>query len=197
MTAEIRLTGLAHEFIATHVQEGDVAVDATVGNGHDTLFLAGRVGVAGLVYGFDIQPRALHAARARLRAVNQEARLRLLLAGHETMREHIEAPHQGRIAAAMFNLGYLPGGDKQVMTLATTTLTALDAALELLAPGGGLSILAYPGHPGGEAEYLAVARWLEAAHGGRLQSHERRTASVRSGGGAGAPVLFLVSKSDE
>lgn len=147
------LTELAHR--ASRVKPGDVAIDATAGNGHDTLFLAERVGPAGIVYAFDIQEAALRSTAKRLAAAGM-TNVRLFQNDHAHMPSWIEPQHHGNIAAVMFNLGYLPGGDKTMITRTTSTLAAIDAGLQLLRLGGILTVLAYPGHPGGREEMLAV-----------------------------------------
>lgn len=193
MAAEKRLTESAHDFLAARIADGGVTLDATAGNGHDSVFLARRVGDSGLVYGFDIQADALDKTYKRLQDAGLEARVRLIHAGHQDMVAHIDARHRGRLAAVMFNLGYLPGGDKHLVTRTRTTLAALAGSAEILAPGGGLSILAYPGHAGGAAECASVAQWVEAACrpvGGSFRLFERRAASPAPH----APVLFLLSK---
>lgn len=152
------LVTLAQQAIADVLGAGDHAVDATAGNGHDTLFLARRVGTHGCVTAFDIQPAALAATRNRLEEHDLLAPVRLIAAGHEAMAEHLTGPP---IKAAMFNLGYLPGGDKTVITQAETSLRGLSAACRLLAPGGRISVLVYIGHAGGSEEYNAVRGFLE------------------------------------
>lgn len=138
---------------------GDFAIDATIGNGHDTLFLAERVGESGLVYGFDIQQTAIDQTTARLEAAGMIERIRLFQCGHEEMLQLVPAEHHRQISAIVFNLGYLPSADKSVITAESTTIAALHGAIELLKPGGYLSILAYPGHPGGREETEAVKQW--------------------------------------
>ncbi len=134
-------------------------VDATTGNGHDTLFLARHVGSEGTVYGFDIQGSALEATAARLRGAGFAARVRLMLAGHERMSEHLPDEERGRIRAVLFNLGYLPGGDKEIVTGPGTTVAALTDIVEWLAPAGVISVIAYTGHPGGREEAEQVKHW--------------------------------------
>jgi predicted methyltransferase len=148
----VSLVQQAHLAVAAVVEPGDIVIDATVGNGHDTLFLATQVGVSGKVYGFDIQAAALDSAYQRLQQAGQTAPVSLYHAGHEVMAMLLPESAAGRVKAVMFNLGYLPGGDKQRTTAASTTLAALQAALSLLAPGGVISLLAYTGHPGGREE---------------------------------------------
>jgi predicted methyltransferase len=154
------LTARAQQRLAEVLQEGDYAVDATVGNGHDTLFLARQVGATGHVWGFDIQADAIAGAREQLLALGLQRRVTLLQRGHQELAEALPAEVHGRLAAVMFNLGYLPGSDKRVTTQAGTTLAALVAARAQLRPGGLLSVLAYRGHPGGQQEADAVAAWL-------------------------------------
>ena len=133
-----------------------------MGNGHDTLFLADKVGPAGVVYAFDRQSSALAATRQRLHEHHQLAQVQLIEAGHETLLNWIAQAHHGRVKAILFNLGYLPGGDKSITTRSATTLQALNASLHLLAPHGRLSIIAYPGHPAGVKETETVKQWSAA-----------------------------------
>ncbi|MEX2578590.1 MAG: class I SAM-dependent methyltransferase [Verrucomicrobiales bacterium] len=150
-----RVTELAHELVRPFLTAGDVAVDATVGNGHDTLFLAECVGKSGRVVGFDIQRDAIEASRTRTVSHPQ---VELHRAGHETMDRYVD----GEIQAAMFNLGYLPSGDKTLTTLPATTVAALTLASHLLATPGILTIVVYPGHEGGKAEAEAVDSWVSS-----------------------------------
>ncbi|APB71976.1 methyltransferase domain-containing protein [Paenibacillus polymyxa] len=156
----------AHQLVAARVQPGDTAIDATVGTGADTLFLAKAAGKRGRVYGFDIQQEALHCARRRLEenASPSLAEVSLLLQDHEQMREAVPDMLHGKVAAVMFNLGYLPseGADPTVITHTDSTLVALDAALQLLRPRGILTAVLYPGHAGGSEEAEAVLQWASA-----------------------------------
>ena len=179
------LTRLAQERVAAVVRPGDLVVDATVGNGHDTLFLARLVGPDGKVVGFDVQPRALLATRERLHAAGQESPVTLVAAGHERMADHLDVSRHGLLQAAMFNLGYLPGSDKTVTTGAGNTIKALETAWRALAPGGLLSVLCYRGHPGGLHEYEAVRTWAA-----QLPAATAQVETVESPG----PVLVLVKR---
>ena len=155
----LSLVQQAHAALSEILTDNDIAIDATVGNGHDTLFLAREVGQGGTVYGFDIQEAALDTTYRRLQAEGLEGRVSLYHAGHEAMAVVLPASVRGRVKAVMFNLGYLPGGDKQRTTGITTTIAALEQALSLLTPGGAISVLAYTGHPGGREEADAVKAW--------------------------------------
>jgi predicted methyltransferase len=153
----------AQRFVSERTRAGDIAVDATAGGGVDTLFLSRLAGVDGKVFAFDVQDAALDHTRLRLEAAiaagESLAETTLLLAGHERMAELVPTELHGRIAAVMFNLGYLPGADKALITQPATTLVALEAALLLLRGGGVLSIVVYPGHEGGDTEAATVEAW--------------------------------------
>ena len=145
----VDLTGLHKHFILEHLKEGDVAVDFTMGNGNDTLFLSQTVGEAGRVYAFDIQESALASTEARLREANAPENYTLICASHHRVGEFVKEP----IKAGMFNLGYLPGSNrKQVTTMRETTLPAVVAAVELLSADGILLVAVYPGHEEGRLE---------------------------------------------
>jgi predicted methyltransferase len=184
MPAPERPTVEAHRAVAAVLRPGDRALDATAGNGHDTVFLAGLVGDEGRVLAFDVQAAAIAAARARVAAAGLTARVEFVHASHGSIPDHV-AP--GSVAAVMFNLGYFPGGDHAVITRAAETLAALDAALDALKPGGILTVVCYPGHPGGDEESAAVLAW------GREKSAEvcRREDTLRP-----APFLVVVWKRD-
>ena len=146
---------LAADYIRRTVRPGDFVIDATMGNGGDTLFLAELVGEHGRVYAFDVQEEAVANTRAKLCAAGMEARAMLILCGHEKMREHVgEAPQ-----AVMFNLGWLPGAAHAVTTRVETTLQAVAAAVDLIVPGGIVSICIYPGHEEGTRELQELLKY--------------------------------------
>jgi len=178
------LTALAQQAVREVLGDGALAIDATVGNGHDTLFLAGRVAPQGHVIGFDIQRPALEKTRARLFAASLEAAATLHFCGHERMLEKVPPDWSGRVSTVMFNLGYLPGGDKGLTTSPATTLSALDQALYLLRVGGLISLLVYRGHHGAKAEASAILTWLE-----RLDARFQLSCHESPG-----PVLYLVER---
>ena len=138
---------MAHDFLAQVITKDDVVVDATMGNGYDTLFLAK---LAKQVYAFDIQEQALEKTSQRL----QEAGLTnadLILQGHETVDQFVT-----EVKAAIFNLGYLPSADKSIITQPQTTLEALEKLCQMLIKGGRIAIMIYYGHEGGDIERDAV-----------------------------------------
>lgn len=144
----IDLLQLQKEFILRHLRPGDVAVDFTMGNGHDTAFLSKTVGETGHVYAFDIQKQALASTAERLEAEGCPRNYTLILDSHHRVAAYVKEPFR----AGMFNLGYLPGSDKRVTTMRETTMPAISAALTLLDHGGILLVAVYPGHAEGEAE---------------------------------------------
>ena len=151
----------AHKLIDDRVHSGDCVIDATVGNGYDTAFLASSVGTNGCVYGFDIQAQALEQTWNRLTQDDLFAgNVYLIEKSHEFMEEVVPNRWHGQIAAIMFNLGYLPGGDRQITTSAEKALLALEAAIRLLQPGGITTIVLYPGHPSGHREAIAIDEWV-------------------------------------
>jgi methylase of polypeptide subunit release factors len=162
----LSVLSFAHKVTAERLAAGGLAIDATVGTGADTLFLARCAGPRGAVYGFDIQPAALALAEERLRLAREEAPsalspVTLLQQSHAAMAEAVPPQWRGTVSAVMFNLGYLPAGDadKTIITEPESTLAALEAALLLLRPGGIITAVLYPGHEGGGREAAAVEAW--------------------------------------
>lgn len=165
------LTQLAHEAVTAVLQPGGRAVDATMGNGHDTLFMARQVAPDGRVFAFDIQPDAIESTRNRLGEAGLATVVELHCTGHEHIEDVLPDHWCGKVDAVMFNLGYLPGADKSQITRPETTLAALDQATRLLRPGGLISLMLYRAHTGAHAEVAEVQRWLRA-QAGRLSIRE-------------------------
>lgn len=149
----------AHVLAGRALERGGVAVDATVGNGHDTVFLAQTVGPQGRIFGFDVQAEALDRTQERLEEHTFETEVHLLHAGHEDMLLHLPEPLHREVGAIMFNLGYLPGGDHTLTTQPETTRNALEVATRVLKPGGVVTVVQYTGHEGGTREAEAVTEW--------------------------------------
>ncbi len=157
--SDISLPRKAHEVLSPHIKPGSLALDATCGNGHDTLFLAGAVGCEGRVLACDIQPLAIEKTRARLTEAGLNDRVQCQLSDHAQIEAWLPPDWKNNLGAVMFNFGYLPGGDKAITTRAQSSLTAVRAAWDNLGPGGCLSILLYRGHPGGPEEADAILHW--------------------------------------
>lgn len=141
----------------SEIAAGDFAIDATAGNGHDTVFLAGAVGESGKVLAIDIQEQAILSTAARLESEGLRDRVKLHLGCHSELAKTVgeQSPR-----AIVFNLGYLPGGDHELITRTEKTLKALSVAAEILIPGGILAIVCYPGHQGGCEEAAAVEAFI-------------------------------------
>ena len=180
------LTEHAHALVREVLLPGDWAVDATVGNGHDTAMLADAVGPSGHVIGFDIQEAAL--ARARVRLIGRP-NVALHCRGHEHLAATLPGDAQQRLAAVMFNLGYLPGANKATTTRPDTTLAALRQAGDHLAVGGRITVMLYTGHPTGIDEADAVRAFARALPATLVATHFARLNAPGP-----APELILIER---
>ena len=140
------LLAFSKQFIKEHVSEDSVVADFTMGNGHDTEWLCSLV-PKGHVYAFDVQKQAVDNTRARL-SENGYSNYELFLDSHANCEKYIKS----EIDAGMFNLGWLPGGDKSIHTLRESTIPAVMSAIKLLKKGGLVTINVYPGHSEGKCE---------------------------------------------
>ncbi len=177
---------LAKDILQAAVHAGDRVIDATMGNGHDTAFLCELVGPGGRVYAFDIQSQAVRNTAERLEKQGLSDRASLFQEGHEHMPERVKEP----VAAAVFNLGWLPGADHRVTTRWETTKIALAGALELIRPGGILLVCAYPGHPEGDRERNEMIRFLSGLSNRKFNVLRQSFLNA----GPGAPECFVVQK---
>ncbi len=168
----------AQNYWRAHLRPSDTVIDMTCGNGHDTFFLSKLV-FAGMVYGFDIQKEAIDKTRA---LVGENPRIQLIHDSHEKIASLSLAAKPRLI---VYNLGYLPGGDKSVVTTVESTLKSLKQAMELLAPDGAISITCYPGHEEGGREEEAIGKFLE-----QLPSHKWRICHHRWVNRPKSPTLF-------
>lgn len=148
---------ISHELIKRVVQQGDAVVDATMGNGNDTLLLARLVGEKGKVYSFDIQECALANTRNRLEEAGVTDYVELIKDGHQNIDLYVPKG----IRAVMFNLGYLPKGDHSIGTKADTTIEALKKSMELLMVGGIIMLVIYYGGDSGFDEKEAVLEYIK------------------------------------
>lgn len=152
----IDLLEMHKEFILRHLKAGDVCADFTMGNGHDTEFLSKTVGENGKVYAFDIQKAAVESTEKNLKAAGCPENYVLINDSHHNLKKYITEP----IKAGMFNLGYLPGGDKSITTMRETTLPAISDAIDMLGKDACLNIAVYPGHKEGELEGEEICEML-------------------------------------
>ena len=177
---------IASDVLHQVIQEGDTVIDATLGNGHDTVMLAELVGEGGHVIGFDIQPDAVERTAARLQEAGLLNRCELYAEGHQNIANRVNRP----VKAAVFNLGWLPGGDKNITTMWETTHTAISSALSLLVDGGVCTVCAYPGHDEGDRERFALMDWLSTLRPQEYNVLHHRFLNA----GPGAPECFVIQK---
>jgi tRNA A58 N-methylase Trm61 len=173
----LSILSFAHHLAEQRIKPGDTVIDATLGNGNDTLFLAKLVGPAGTVHGFDVQREAIERTTERMeRELPQQNRPAIIYhhRSHAELLQAIPESAYGQVSTVMFNLGYLPKADHSIITLPESTLPALDASTTLIAPGGAITIVVYPGHEGGDAEAGAVEQWAKALPQERYRSMSYR-----------------------
>jgi predicted methyltransferase len=162
-------TDLLHVLLLQVIQKGDLVVDATAGNGHDTVFLAGAVGDEGKVIAIDIQAEAIVATRQRLQESQLEDRVELHQASHTEIGKLVTT---GSASVILFNLGYLPGTNRELVTQAETTIQALVGSVAVLKKKGVLAVICYPDHPGGDDEAAQVLAYLRGLKNFRLAKYE-------------------------
>jgi len=182
----VDLLSLQKMFIRAHLKPGDRAVDFTMGNGYDTVFLSQLVGETGEVTAFDIQPAALRSTRENLAKNNCPDNWRLICASHHLAPEFVT----GKIKAGMFNLGYLPGsGNKGLTTKRETTLPAVENALSMLDDGGILLVAVYPGHPEGAREGELLTEYFSS-----LSRFQYSIAQFRMLNSPESPFFIVIEK---
>ena len=185
----MRLTEKVHHILTNHLKEGDRAIDATAGNGYDTLFLAGQVGSSGKVIAIAIQDCAIQSTRERLESAGLIDRVRLVTEDHAVALKKLIVANHEKVAAITFNLGYLPGSDKSIQTRAKSTEEALATSIQLLTTGGYLCVTAYRGHSGGtvEAATVEALMHISRAQGNEVECHEPESSNS-------PPILWVLKK---
>lgn len=184
----IDLLSLHKQFILTHLKEGDICADFTMGNGHDTEFLSKTVGENGHVYAFDIQRQAVDSTAARLKEAGCPDNYTLICDSHHRAEEYIHQP----IKAGMFNLGWLPGGDKSITTMRATTMPAIEAAIRLLGDDAVLTVAVYPGHPEGDAEGNMIEEYLSG-----LSRFKLCVTKIKIVNSPTSPYFFLIETKEK
>ncbi len=177
---------LSHFLLRPLIQPGDTVIDATCGKGNDTLLLAELVGANGQVWAFDIQTEAISQTIEKLTSTGNIGQTRVIHSGHETIYQHVQGP----VKAIIFNLGYLPGGDREKITRPETSCTALKISADILMPGGVILITIYPGHCGGDNEKVAVEAWAGGLPAKEFHVWRMGQINVTSD----APYLLLIQK---
>lgn len=146
------VNNIAKMYIKEVLNDGDICIDATMGNGYDTTYLAEIVGEKGKVYAFDVQDEAIKSTEKKLKKLNFEDRAILILDGHENINNYVKE----NIKCAVFNLGYLPRCEHKIITKPDTTIEAIKQSVELLEENGIVCVSIYTGHEGGMEERNVV-----------------------------------------
>ena len=152
-----KITEVNKIFLDKIVQKGDIVIDATMGNGYDTIYLGNLVGENGKVYAFDVQEEAIKSTKKKVERDNMTDRVELILDGHQNLDKYVKE----EVSCVVFNLGYLPRAKHVVITKPDTTLEAIKKSLKLLKPNGIRSIAAYRGHEGGLEEKNYICEYLD------------------------------------
>lgn len=173
---------IAHTIILEHITEESICLDATAGNGHDTVFLAKH---AKQVYAIDIQEQAINATKLRLKEANLDAMI--ILGSHDQLVQFFD--DNTRFDIIMYNLGYLPHSNHQIITTADTTVSSLRQALKFLSIGGIVTITIYTGHVGGQDEATAVEALLSS-----LDKHQYLVQKISYLNRKQSPYLIVVQK---
>ena len=181
----INLLEVEKNFLLPHIKKGGTAVDFTMGHGHDTLWLSREMGENGKVYAFDIQAQALESTRANLEKEAAPKNYTLILDSHSNVEQYVTE----KICVGMFNLGFLPGGDKTITTKRETTLAAIHAAIRLLDADGALLIAVYPGHEEGHIEGELIEKELAG-----LDRRELCASKFKIVNSPTSPFFFLVER---
>ena len=159
----MKLTTFCHQTLSQHIKANWTVVDATLGNGHDALFLLEQLKGSGQLIGFDIQDVAIKKSEERLQTTNYN-NYTLIESCHSNLQSCLADQEIFEINLITYNFGYLPGGDHEVTTRAETSVNSLQQAIKLLAPGGVISLMLYPGHPEGKIEAEVIEDYINSDH---------------------------------
>lgn len=181
-----RMVEIIHDCMEEMIGPGDTVCDCTMGNGHDTLKLCRLVGQNGKVYSFDIQQEAVDRTRKLLTENQVEEAAQLILDSHSHLLQYVAEP----VKFFVFNLGYLPDGDPDIITTGDSTVKALGDVLSLVPAGGGGAVLSYYGHEGGLFEKTMLEGFLQNLPPKyfsvmKIESFNRRNTP---------PVLYLIKR---
>ena len=153
-----KITDWCRHFLTLHVKPGDLCIDATMGNGHDTLLLSQLTGPTGRVLAFDIQEIALQETKKRLDAQQADKNVTLLLESHTHMIDYADPE---TVSCIVFNFGYLPSGDHSIATHKDTSIQAIEQGLTLLKKHCLMSLCIYSGGDSGFEEKNAVLSYIK------------------------------------
>jgi len=195
----VKTTALVAHVICGYIKKGDLVVDCTMGNGHDTLTLVSAVGItgtsssAGRVYAFDVQDAALEETKKLLsrHGINnpEKSGIYLIKDSHEKL-AHYLSKEEKKPSAIVFNLGFMPGKDKKILTKRKSTVNAVKQAIDLIADDGIVSVTTYSGHEEGAEENAALLYYLST-----LSSKKYHVAYVNMiNQKKAAPAVFFITR---
>lgn len=180
------VNNIAKMYIKEIIEEGDICIDATMGNGYDTVFLAEKVGENGMVYAFDVQEEAIKSTEKKVEKLGFEKRVQLILDGHENIKNYVK----NNIKCAVFNLGYLPRCEHKIVTKPNTTVEAIKQSVSLLDENGIVCISIYTGHEGGLEERNAVFDYTKNLDQGEYNVFESKFINQKNN----PPSIILIEK---
>ena len=180
------LTKLAQKLINDKFSRIKYGIDATCGNGNDTLFLVGICDPDGMIFSFDIQEEALDITEKLLSGNNITQSVMLVNSGHENMEKVIKP----KVDVVMFNLGFLPYSESTICTKPETTIPALVSACNLIREGGIITVLCYPGTVKGKTETNEVKAWINGINGNEFLVSEYTSDDPDDT----TPVLYVLQK---
>ena len=197
----MRLTKYVQKCLENHLQDGSRVLDATSGNGFDTIRAAQLIKPNGELVAIDIQSSAIKATKKKLTQAGLKSLCKLFHGEHGAIMEELTC--DSYFDTIIFNLGYLPGSDKKIITTSKSTLHALEQSIRLLKTDGLLFVTAYRGHAGGFKESIAVAKWMKAMkeqpypfswHINEIQGNLNPNSPLEGSIKKDSPILWIGSK---
>lgn len=176
----------ARDMIKRKINKNSIVIDATVGNGHDSKFLCSFLGENGKFYGFDIQKSAIDRTEERLDEKNYKCTINLFLDSHTEFKKHI----QEEVDMIIYNLGYLPKGDKSITTLHDTSLLSVKEGMDILKKEGMIILTIYPGHDEGMKEFEIISSFLKGVNQKKFEVMKIEFFNQKNN----PPLLFMIEK---
>lgn len=181
-------TNFVHFLLSSVIKAGDIVIDATCGNGNDTIFLAKLVGESGKVFAFDIQDNAIKTTSDKLKENSLINRVNLIKDSHVNLSKYVNS----MVKAVVFNLGYLPNSDRKIVTEPENTIAAIKNSLHLLQSNGLLTVVCYLTHNGGMQEFNSLSHFFKV-----LNKENREKVIQVTYTDINAPVIFIIQKKDK
>lgn len=144
---------LSHYLIENRVKNNIRACDMTAGNGNDSKFILDKKNPK-ILYAFDIQKLSQERCQ---KLIGQRENFKFILDDHKNIEKYIEE----KIDLFIYNLGFLPRGNKSITTNYKSVIKSLESALSLLNKNGLILITFYPGHEAGKDEAFYVGIFLK------------------------------------